>query len=207
MQRRLPRYWESQQRGEWDMDANALDPERLALAPPDLDGAAVLIVGHGSIGRAVETRLAPFGCRVVGVAAHARERVHGVESLPALVPEADVVVVLAPLTEATRGIIDAQLLAAMRPGVLLVNAARGGLIDQDALERELRAGRLRAALDVTTPEPLPAGHSLWTAPNLMITPHTAGGTRRWMERAYRFAGDQLRRYVAGEPLLNVRTEY
>jgi phosphoglycerate dehydrogenase-like enzyme len=93
----------------------------------------------------------------------------------------------------------------MKPGALLVNAARGGHVDQDALLERLHAGRVRAALDVTSPEPLPAGHPLWRAPGVLITPHVAGSAERWVERAYRLAGDQVRRLVAGEPLHSVRT--
>jgi phosphoglycerate dehydrogenase-like enzyme len=95
----------------------------------------------------------------------------------------------------------------MKPGALLVNAARGGLVDTEALLERLRAGRVRAALDVTDPEPLPDGHPLWSAPGVLITPHVAGAPIRWRARAYRFVGDQLRRYAAGEPLRNVRAEY
>ena len=127
--------------------------------------------------------------------------------MPELIPGADIVVLLAPLTDATRGMVDSRFLASMHDGALLVNAARGQIVDQVSLEGELRAGRLRAVLDVTDPEPLPHGHSLWSAPNVWITPHTGGTSRRWKQRAYRFVGDQLRRYAHGEPLMNVRTDY
>jgi phosphoglycerate dehydrogenase-like enzyme len=169
----------------------------------DLDGAAVLIVGYGSIGRAVEARLLPFGVRVTRVARRAREGVHGVDELPGLLPRADVVVLLTPLTDTTRRMVDAAFLAAMHDGALLVNAARGQIVDTGALLRELGRGRLRAALDVTDPEPLPDGHPLWSAPGVLITPHQGGAVRQLGSRAWRFAGEQVRRYIAGEPLRNI----
>lgn len=207
MQRRLLRYVDAQRAGTWDTAGNALTTDPDEIEADDLDGARVLIVGHGSIGRAVAERLRPFGAEVTGVASSARSGLADPEQLPELVAASDVVVLLAPLTERTRGMFDGAMLARMPEGALLVNAARGAMVDQDALERELRSGRLRAAIDVTDPEPLPPGHSLWGAPNLWITPHTAGTSRRWKRRAYRFVGDQLRRHVAGEPLLNVRHGY
>ena len=207
MERRLLRYVDAQRERRWDTSGNALTTDPKAIDADDLDGKRVLIVGYGSIGRAVEARLRPFGAVVTGIASAARDAVYGPEALDDLLPLSDVVVLLAPLTERTRGMIDTSALSRMRAGALIVNAARGPMVDQVALERELRAGRLRAVLDVTDPEPLPADSTLWDAPNLWITPHTAGTSRRWKERAYRFAGDQIRRYAAGVPLLNVRRIY
>jgi phosphoglycerate dehydrogenase-like enzyme len=168
----------------------------------DLAGATVLILGHGSIGRAVAARLVPFGVDVVGVASRPRDGVHGVDELPALLPAADAVVVLAPLTAATRGLVDARLLARMRDGALLVSAGRGAVVDTGALVAELERGRLRAVLDVTDPEPLPPGHPLWSLA-LAITPHDAGDTPGADEHAFALAGAQLARYARGEPLRNV----
>ncbi|MBA2476309.1 MAG: 2-hydroxyacid dehydrogenase [Actinobacteria bacterium] len=207
--RRLPDFWRLQAERRWDADVNPMGAGGESPLGPidDLDGKQVLVVGHGSIGRALEARLEPFGARIVGVARHERPGVHTVEELPELLLDADVVVLLLPLTEETRGLVDARFLDSMRPGALLVNAARGPLVDTGALEERLRAGRLRAALDVTDPEPLPPEHSLWSAPNLLITPHVGGATTQWEARAYRFVGDQLRRLAAGEPPLNVRTVY
>ena len=207
MERRLLRFVVAQGERHWDASGNALTTAPDEIEADDLDGKRVLVVGHGSIGRAVEARLEPFGATVVGVASRARDGARGPESLPDLLPDADVVVLLAPLTDSTRGMVDAGFLTRMRDGALFVNAARGAMVDHDALESELRSGRLRAVLDVTEPEPLPAEHSLWTAPNLFITPHVAGTSRRWKIRAYRFVGEQLRRDAAGEQLLNVRTDY
>jgi phosphoglycerate dehydrogenase-like enzyme len=169
----------------------------------DLSGARVLILGHGSIGEAVRERLLPFGAEVTGVARRARDGVHGIDELPGLLPGADVVVNVLPLTPQTRGLVGAAALAAMRPGALLVNAGRGATVDTSALLAALHDGRIRAVLDVVEPEPLPAGHPLWTAPNLIITPHSAGDTPAAERAAWALAGEQLRRYAAGEPLRNV----
>jgi D-3-phosphoglycerate dehydrogenase len=170
--------------------------------PRELQGTTVLIVGFGSIGRALKRRLEPFGVAVLGVARHARDGVHGSGELPALVGQADAVVVLAPLTPETRGLVDAALLARMRDGALLVNAGRGGVVDTAALLAELRSGRLRAVLDVVDPEPLPDDHPLWNEA-LAITPHNAGDTAAADERAVRFGAEQLARFARGEPLDNI----
>jgi phosphoglycerate dehydrogenase-like enzyme len=170
--------------------------------PRELQGDTVLIVGFGSIGRDVERLLEPFGVTVIGVARNARDGVHGVAELPALVARADALVVLAPMTSETTGLVDAGLLARMRDGALLVNAGRGRVVDTDALVAELGSGRLRAVLDVVDPEPLPDDHPLWDLA-LAITPHNAGDTAAADERAARFGAEQLARYARGEPLLNV----
>jgi phosphoglycerate dehydrogenase-like enzyme len=193
MRRNLPACVLSQREASWQW----------AGGGDDLEGANVLILGYGSIGRAVERRLEPFGVRVVRVARNARDGVHGVDQLPALLGEADVVVVLLPLTPETRGIVDARFLDAMREGALLVNAARGPIVDSDALLAAVSREHIRCALDVTDPEPLPDGHPLWSAPGVLITPHIGGAVQRVYERAWGFAAEQVRRYVAGEPLLNV----
>jgi phosphoglycerate dehydrogenase-like enzyme len=126
-----------------------------------------------------------------------------VADLPSLLPEADAVVVLLPLTAATRGMVDAAFIARMKAGALLVNAGRGAVADTQAITDAVQQGRIRAALDVVDPEPLPAEHPLWSAPGTLITPHIAGSSDVFLDRAWRFAGEQVRRYVAGEPLRNV----
>ncbi|MCP3816800.1 2-hydroxyacid dehydrogenase [Streptomyces sp. A3M-1-3] len=175
---------------------------------PALADKSVLIVGYGSIGAAIEDRLAPFECaRVARVARSARatERgpVHALSELPALLPEADVVILSTPLTERTKGLAGADFLARMKDGALLVNVARGPVVDTKALLAELESGRLCAALDVTDPEPLPAGHPLWHAPNVLISPHVGGSTSAFMPRAKRLLAAQLTRFAAGEPVENV----
>ncbi|MEY2535192.1 MAG: hypothetical protein QOF29_3102, partial [bacterium] len=169
----------------------------------DVAGARVLILGHGSIGAAVEERLAPFGAEIVRVARRAREGVHAIEELGQLLPGADVVVDLLPATPQTRGLLGAEALAAMRDGALLVNAGRGATVDTAALLVALQEGRLRAVLDVVDPEPLPPDHALWRAPNVILTPHSAGDTPGAERAAWALAGEQLRRHAAGEPLRNV----
>lgn len=193
MRRHLPEYVLSQRDAAWQR----------ASGGADLEGATVLILGYGSIGRAVEQRLEPFGARVVRVARRGREGVHGVDELQGLLCDADVVVILLPLTAETHGMVDAGFLAAMREGALLVNAARGPIVDTDALLTALRSEHIQCVLDVTDPEPLPDGHALWSAPGVLITPHIGGAVERLFERAWRFAGEQVRRYVDGEPLLNI----
>jgi phosphoglycerate dehydrogenase-like enzyme len=202
MRRRLPEFEEMQRRGEWNRDIadpHANDPI------DDLEGKTVLVVGHGSIGKALAARLTPFGARVIGIAQHARLGVEPPEALPRLLPDADVVVDLLPLKSDTEKFVDAEFLARMKPGALFVNAGRGRTVDTNALLDALRAGSIRAALDVTDPEPLPSDHPLWRAPNVLITPHVAGNVARMEARAYRFAGEQIRRYAAGAPLVGVQT--
>jgi len=163
----------------------------------------VLILGLGSIGRAVQIRLQALGAEVIGIARTPREGVHSLQEFPELLGRADALVVLAPLTEQTKGIVDAAMLSRLRDGALVVNAGRGGVIDTPALLAELQAGRIRAVLDVVDPEPLPADHPLWSAPGVFISPHIAGDSGASAIRAWELAGTQLRRYLAGESLLNV----
>ena len=172
---------------------------------PALADKTVLILGYGSIGAAIERRLMPFETRIIRVASRGRpsDDVYGVDELETLLPTADVVVVSTPLTPATTRLVDAGFLAAMRDGALLVNVARGGVVDTDALLAELTSGRLRAALDVTDPEPLPANHPLWRAPGLLISPHVGGNTSAFLPRAQRLVRAQVARFVAGQPLENV----
>ncbi|MFH9042533.1 2-hydroxyacid dehydrogenase [Streptomyces sp. NPDC017966] len=195
--RGIPDFVRAQDKGEWRGGF------RPALADKN-----VLIVGYGSIGAAIEDRLVPFElARVARVARSARttERgpVHPLTELPALLPEADVVVLSTPLTEDTRHLADAAFLARMKDGALLVNVARGGVVDTKALLTEVESGRITAALDVTDPEPLPSEHPLWRAPGVLISPHVGGPTSAFRPRAERLLVDQLRRYLNQEELGNV----
>ena len=170
-----------------------------------LAGKTVLIVGYGSIGQAVERRLAGFEVHIRRVARTARTGVSPVSELPVLLPEADVVILLAPVTSQTVGMVDAAFLARMKDGALLVNAARGVLVVTDDLVAEVATGRLSAAMDVTDPEPLPPGHPLWALPNVLITPHVGASTPVSARTAERFVREQAERYLTGQPLLNVIT--
>jgi phosphoglycerate dehydrogenase-like enzyme len=192
--RNFPRFAVAQHEGRWDYTLS-----------DSVAGKRVLIVGYGDIGAAVERRLAGWDVTVVRVARSARENegVHAISELPALLPDADVVVILVPVTDETRHLVDARFLKTMKDGALLVNAARGVIVDTGALLAELTAGRLRAALDVTDPEPLPAGHPLWGAPGLFLTPHVGGAVREVRTRANEVVTAQLARLAAGEPLQNV----
>jgi phosphoglycerate dehydrogenase-like enzyme len=170
---------------------------------PALADKTVLLVGYGAIGEAIEARLLPFETEVVRVARTKRDGVHGIDELPALLPDADVVVLVVPLTDETRGLVDAGFLEAMKDGALLVNVARGGVVDTPALIDALDRKKVRAAVDVTDVEPLPEDHPLWDAPGLLITPHVGGASSAMWPRAYRLVRDQLHRYAAGEELVNV----
>ncbi|WP_037607660.1 2-hydroxyacid dehydrogenase [Streptacidiphilus rugosus] len=191
--RGIPHFSRLQAEGRWSQEFHQSLADR-----------RVLILGHGSIGQALAARLLPFECEVVPVARRPRpgEGVHGVDALPALLPTVDVVVVLTPLTAETRHLVDAGFLARMKDGALLVNVARGPVVDTDALLKELNAGRLRAALDVTDPEPLPAGHPLWHAPGTLITPHVGGPSSAFLPRAERLLRAQILRYENGEEPAN-----
>jgi phosphoglycerate dehydrogenase-like enzyme len=171
----------------------------------ELHGCRTLIVGYGSIGHTIEERLLPFGVEIDRIARTAREGVAGVAQLPEMLPAADIVILIVPFTSETAGLIGERELAFMKPGALLVNAARGPVVNTAALVAALHSGRIRAAVDVTDPEPLPEGHPLWSAPNLLLTPHVAGATPRFMKRAMQFAAAQAGRYLRGEPLENVVT--
>jgi len=190
--RGIPEFVRSQDRGEWQ-----------PLWRPALADKRVLIVGYGQIGAAIEHRLTPFQVEVVRVARSARPGVHAIDELPALLPAADVVVLVVPSTPQTRRLVDAEFLRTMKDGALLVNVARGAVVDTEALADALESGRITAALDVVDPEPLPADHRLWRAPHLLISPHTGGASSAMWPRAYRLVREQLARFAAGQPLANV----
>jgi phosphoglycerate dehydrogenase-like enzyme len=185
--------------------------------PREMEGATVGIVGFGAIGRRVAELANAFGMRVLVVRRSIRERMSGsdagtpvVESffppgdLGGVLAECDYLVLAVPLTDETRGLIADEELRVMKPGAVIVNIARGAVIDQQALLAALSEGRIGgAALDVTDPEPLPGGDALWDAPNVLITPHVSGATPRYMERAIDIFCDNLGRYVSGTPLRNV----
>ncbi len=176
---------------------------------PALADKRVLILGYGSIGRAVAARLTPFEVELTAVASRARggdelvPSVHGVDELPDLLPHADVVIVLVPLSAHTEQLVDADFLAALPDGALLVNVARGKVVDTDALVRATSSGRILAAVDVTDPEPLPPGHALWSSPGVLVTPHVGGGSSAFRPRAVRLLREQISAYAAGRQLRNI----
>jgi len=191
LRRGLAHFLDEQRAERWDQ-----------IRTDGLDGARVLVLGVGDIGGRIATAVGAFGAQTSLVGHTAREGVHALAEVRGLLPHHDVVVIALPLNDDTRHLVDAGFLAALPDGAALVNIARGAIVDTDALLAELNRGRLRAFLDVTDPEPLPAGHPLWHAPNLLLTPHVGGGTRGWERRAQRLMHDQLQRYLAGEELLN-----
>jgi phosphoglycerate dehydrogenase-like enzyme len=165
--KRFPEFRDAQREARWQ-----------PLPLDDLEGAKVLLVGYGSIAEATEQRLLPFGVEILRVARHPRPGVAGPEALERLLPQADVVILLLPLTPETQGIADRSFFQRMKPGALFINGGRGKLVDTEALREALEAGHIRAALDVVDPEPLPKEHPLWRAPGLFLTPHVGGGISR-----------------------------
>ena len=193
-QRELPRWTRMQDQRQWDHAHTR-----------SLAGSRVVVVGYGSIGAALGTRLRACEAEVIGVARRPRpdEGVRGAAELDALLPSADIVVLVTPFTPDTAGLMGARRLALLPDGALVVNVGRGPVVDTSAMLAEAAAGRLRAALDVTDPEPLPADHPLWACPNVIVTPHVAGGAAAFYPLAARFVADQIRRFAVGEPLVNV----
>jgi phosphoglycerate dehydrogenase-like enzyme len=211
----FPLYLDIQRSGVWKrrFEASAhyagITGSTRAEYPPvmneELTRKTVLLVGYGAIGKEIERMLGPFNVEVLRVARRARSepQVHAVSELDSLLPRAEVVVLILPASAETRRLIGRRQLALMRQGALLVNAARGPIVDTDALVEALKSGRIRAALDVTDPEPLPEGHPLWECPNLLLTPHIGASTPQFSPRALRTAAEELKRYMDGEPLHNV----
>ncbi|GAA1001986.1 NAD(P)-dependent oxidoreductase [Subtercola frigoramans] len=168
-----------------------------------LAGSRVVVVGSGSIGFAIKKRIEVFEAETVMVGRAARPGVHAASELPTLLPRADVVILALPLTPDSATLFDEKTIGLMKPGALLVNVARGEIVDTDALVAACSAGRIIAALDVTSPEPLPAGHALWKTPGILLTPHIGGTSHASTPRAQKLVADQITRFVQGEPLLNV----
>jgi phosphoglycerate dehydrogenase-like enzyme len=190
--RELPRFEDARRAHRWDR----------ALTR-GLTGQRVLVVGAGDIGARIASVVRVFDGDATLVGRTARPGVHELRELPELLPDHQVVALAVPHTPQTHRLVDAALLAAMPDDALLVNVARGPIVDTDALLAELTARRLHAYLDVTDPEPLPPEHPLWDAPNLLLTPHVGGGTRGWQQRAYALVREQLLRFHEGAPLENV----
>ena len=211
----IPLYLDVQRSGEWKRRFEATahyahitgdaQPHYPPVVQEELTGRSVQLVGYGAIGKQIERMISPFNTEILRVARTPREtpRVYAVDDLDKLLPRAQIVVLILPSNPDTRHLISTRQLSLMRQGTLLVNAARGPIVDTDALVEALNAGRIRAAIDVTDPEPLPIGHPLWKCPNLLITPHIGGSSTQFAPRSIKTAEDELRRYIAGEPLRNV----
>jgi phosphoglycerate dehydrogenase-like enzyme len=195
-QRGIPDFVRAASEGRWERSW------RQSLAD-----RSVLLLGYGGVGKAIEARLLPFEVSVTRVAHHARvdERgeIYASESLPELLPEADIVIIAVPLDEDTTGLVDDDFLSRMKEGALFVNIARGPVADTDALLRHASSGRLRLALDVTDPEPLPDGHPLFALPNVLISPHVGGATSAAIPRLTRLVNIQIKRLLDGEEPINV----
>lgn len=190
--RGLPGFVRAQDQGVW------LHARHDALADK-----RVAVIGPGAVGSAVMARLAPFEVDVISVGRTARPGVASIDDISGVLPGVDVVILAVPFDSATRGMVDASFLRQLPDGALLVNVSRGAVVDTDALVAELESGRLRAAVDVTDPEPLPASHPLWHAPNALVTPHVGGDTSAFLPRAWRLLRDQISRYADDRPLANV----
>ncbi len=190
--RQLPAFALEQSRHQWHH-----------VRTDSLDGKRALLLGHGGMGKGIEQRLSPFGARITRCSRTARDGVAPLAQLPRLATEADILVVCIALTPDTYGLVSDEVLAALPDGALVVNVARGPIVDAAALVRHLTAGRLRAALDVTDVEPLPDGRPEWALPNVLITPHIGGDTFAFARRAPGFVADQAERYLAGQPLANI----
>ncbi len=195
-QRGMPDFVRNQETGVWDNSQR-----------PSLADRRVLLVGYGGVGKAIEARLLPFEAHVTRMASRERSDklgiIHGIDALHDQLPLHEIVVVSVPLSEQTRKLVDARFLAAMPDGALLVNVARGPVADTEALLGETSSGRLRAALDVTDPEPLPAGHPLWTVPGVLITPHVGGASSAMLPRMARLVHKQIDLLLAGKEPVNV----
>jgi phosphoglycerate dehydrogenase-like enzyme len=207
--RRLDLYGAAQRAGTWDDGLQSLDPS-VRRRTWTLDGKTLLVAGLGGIGTEVARRAHALGMRVLATRTSGREGPAFVEyvgladELHALAARADVVVSAVPLTDATAGMFDAAFFAAMKPTALFINVGRGGTVVTDDLVRALASGGIAgAALDVTDPEPLPAGHPLWAMPNVIITPHVAAAADDLGQRVRLVVAENLRRYVAGERMLSV----
>ncbi len=195
------------QRGIDQFVRDALDGRWRPRDHASLADRRILLIGTGGVGHAIAERLAPFEVDVVRVATHPRQddlgEVIGVADLPALLPSAEIVIVVVPLTEATHHLVDETFLAALPNGALLVNVSRGAVADTAALLRHAQSGRLRLALDVVDPEPLPDDHPLFALRNVLISPHVGGATSAMLPRMARLLADQIDRIGRGDEPRNV----
>lgn len=192
VRRGFPQFIRDQDKGVWNHKRN-----------PTLVDSKVAIIGFGSIGQEIASMLKPFHTEVTGFSRTGSNGSKKISELDALLPTFDVVILITPLTDETRHLMDARRLALMKDGATLINVARGPVVDTDALVRELNSGRISAGVDVTDPEPLPAEHPLWKCPNLLISPHVGGNSAAFVPRGHQLITDQLIRISQGEPLINI----
>ena len=171
-----------------------------------LTDSKVAIVGHGNIGKTIANALNGFEVDVTSFSKSGKGGSLTIDKFDRLLPTFDVIILIVPLNEQTRHFMNAARLSAMKDGASLINVARGAIVDTDALVSELSTGRISCALDVTDPEPLPAGHPLWSAPNTIITPHVGGDSKAFDPRGRALVEAQLSRFAAGQPLINVVAE-
>jgi phosphoglycerate dehydrogenase-like enzyme len=170
---------------------------------PSLSDSKIAIIGFGNIGKTIMKMLSGFEVTVTPFSKSGRDGSLTFDHFDRLLPTFDVIILIVPLTDQTRHLMNAERLAAMKDGAALINVARGGVVDTEALIRELNAGRITAGLDVTDPEPLPDGHPLWSARNVIITPHVGGDSEAFTPRGRKLVEEQLARFAAGEPLLHI----
>ena len=170
---------------------------------PGLIGRRVLLIGVGGIGREFALRIAGFDVELTRVARTARDDIHGIDELPALLPNADIVVLAIPLNAETRGLVDGAFLDQLPHGALIVNVSRGPIVDTDALVEHVRGGAVRSALDVVDPEPLPAGHPLWSLPGSLISPHLGGAVQSMNDRVDPLVLSQIDLLLRGERPKNI----
>lgn len=195
-QRNLPQFIRQQDDADWRKGFS-----------PSLADRRVLLLGYGGVGKAIEHRLRPFEVEITRLASNARAddrgTIHSVSELSGLLSSQDIVVVSVPLNERTFQLVNSEFLSKMPDGSLLVNIARGPVVDTSALVREVSSGRLRAALDVTDPEPLPRNHVLWTLPNVLMTPHVGGASSAMLPRIAKLIREQIRGMQTGQAPKNV----
>ena len=190
-------------RGFADFAADQTAGRWVHVRKPSLADSNVAIVGYGNIGKMIGTMLENFE---VSVTAFSRSGKYGAltfDHFDRMLPTFDVIILIVPLNDQTRHLMNAQRLAAMKNGAALINVARGAVVDTEALIAELNSGRITAGLDVTDPEPLPAGHPLWSTKNVIITPHVGGDSEAFTPRGRKLVEEQLARYASGQPLLHI----
>ena len=192
MKRGFPDFIRAQDQSEWSH-------ERMG----SLSDSRIGIIGAGSIGQTLVSYLAPFEVEITTFSRSGDNSSLTIDQLDSRLPDLDLIILILPLNEASQHLFDARRLALMKDGAILINVARGKIIDTDALVAELRTGRISAALDVTDPEPLPSDHPLWKLKNVMITPHVGGDSAAFESRGRRFIEQQLQRIADGSKLVNV----